>query len=372
MTAPPHALPLRPILAQVSRSFYVSLWLLPPETRHTVALAYLLARAADTVADTRVVPRAERLRLLEEVAAAVRGERDPAPLARELEQAVAAGVPGEGGATEAERALLAELPGCLRALEAAPPLERDLVRRVLETITRGMWLDLTRFPGEDAGALAALDAREALFDYCYRVAGCVGEFWSDLHAARLPALRRVEPAAWSALGRRFGRALQLTNVLRDVARDLRHGRCYLPAAELAALGLAPADLLDPAAWPRLRPLYLSLVAQAVDDARAGLAHCLAAPPRLVRLRLAGLLPLLLALETLGLVARGNPLDPGARLKVPRRAVWGTLLRARLAVREDRALVALFERVLRRTGLPRGGLPSSEPGSGGARPALQER
>jgi farnesyl-diphosphate farnesyltransferase len=345
--SPPAALPLRPILEQVSRSFYVSLWLLPPETRHTVALAYLLARAADTVADTRVVARAERLRLLEEVALAVASGRDAAPLARDLARAIA---DREDGATPGERALLRELPTCLAALEAAPALERDLVRRVLATITRGMVLDLTRFPGEDPGALAALDAREELFDYCFHVAGCVGEFWSDLHAARLPALRRVDRPAWAGLGRRFGQALQLTNVLRDVARDLRHGRCYLPQGELALRGLAPRDLLDPGAWPRLRPLYDALVAQAVDDARAGLAHCLGAPPRELRLRLAGLLPLLLALQTLGLAARGNPLDPTARLKVSRGAVWSTLVRARLAAREDREVVALFRDVLRRAGL----------------------
>lgn len=347
MTRTGAELPLRPILAQVSRSFYVSLWLLPAETRYTVALAYLLARAADTVADTRVVPRVERLRLLGAVAEAVAGARDAGPLARELEVAIAG---RDEGATPAERALLRELPVCLQALERLPALEQRLVRRVLDTITRGMVLDLARFPGEDAAALTALDTRDELFDYCYHVAGCVGEFWSELHAARLPALRRVEPAAWSALGRRFGRTLQLTNVLRDVARDLRHGRCYVPREALTAAGLAPADLLDPAAWPRLRPVYGALLAQATDDARAGLRHCLGAPPRVLRLRLAGLLPLLLALETLGLVARGNPLDPGARLKVPRRAVWGTLAAARLAAREDREVVALFERVARRAGL----------------------
>ena len=43
-----------------------------------------------------------------------------------------------------------------------------------------------------------------------------------------------------ARGVRFGKALQMTNVLRDVPADLASGRCYLPAAELAALGLAPA------------------------------------------------------------------------------------------------------------------------------------
>ena len=64
--APPSAgaLPLERILARVSRSFHVSLRALPARTRGTVALAYLLARAADTVADTRIVSRSERARLL--------------------------------------------------------------------------------------------------------------------------------------------------------------------------------------------------------------------------------------------------------------------------------------------------------------------
>lgn len=344
MRTRPDELPLRPILKRVSRSFYVSLWLLPGPTRHTVALAYLLARAADTVADTRAVPRAGRLRLLEAVAAAVQGTADAAQVAADVARAVA-GRPDASTSAE-ELALLRELPGCLRALEAAPPFERDLVRRVLSTITRGMVLDLTRFPGEDAGALGALDTRAELYDYCWHVAGCVGEFWSELHAGRLRALARVDLPTWLEQGRRFGRALQLTNILRDIARDLRHGRCYLPRAELSARGLAPADLLEPAAWPRLAPLHRALVAQATDDARAGLAHCLAVPPRELRLRLAGLLPLLLALRTLGLAAAGNPLDPAARLKVPRRTVWGTLLRALGAAREDREVAALFRAVLR--------------------------
>ena len=78
------------------------------------------------------------------------------------------------------------------------------------------------------------------------MAGCVGEFWTDVHVAHRPRLAGWEPAAMRARGVRFGKALQMTNVLRDVPSDLASGRCYLPAAELAPLGLAPADLLDPA------------------------------------------------------------------------------------------------------------------------------
>ena len=62
--------PLDHLLRQVSRSFYLSLRVLPSAVREPIGLAYLLARAADTVADTRLVPRAERLSHLETLRAA--------------------------------------------------------------------------------------------------------------------------------------------------------------------------------------------------------------------------------------------------------------------------------------------------------------
>ncbi|MBL4848903.1 MAG: squalene/phytoene synthase family protein, partial [Planctomycetes bacterium] len=148
-----------------------------------------------------------------------------------------------------EQELLRELAPCLDALCELPELERSLIRRVLATLTEGMVADLERFPGEDASQLAAVETRPELLHYCYQVAGCVGEFWSLIHAARLPALgrrvrTRLEPFCES--GVRLGRALQLTNVLRDVPRDLRHGRCYLPREDLASLASARRTCSRPA------------------------------------------------------------------------------------------------------------------------------
>ena len=71
------------VLRRVSRSFYLSLRILPGSLREPIGLAYLLARAADTVADTRVLPRAERLGHLEALRAAYAGApTDPAAIAR--------------------------------------------------------------------------------------------------------------------------------------------------------------------------------------------------------------------------------------------------------------------------------------------------
>ena len=125
---------------------------------------------------------------------------------------------------------------------------------MLATLTSGMIFDLTRFPGEDAKGLAAIETLEELDHYTYLVAGCVGPFWTALHVAHRPRLSDWALREMSEQGVSFGKALQLTNVLRDVPGDLAHGRCYLPARELAALGLGPRDLLEPAGAARARPL----------------------------------------------------------------------------------------------------------------------
>src|SRR5262249_32623030 len=134
-----------------------------------------------------------------------------------------------------ERELLERVGEALARVDVLPERDRQAVRSVLATITEGQRFDLERFPGEDAAPLAAREALGELAGYAYLVAGCGGEFWTRLHVAHRPRLAAWDVAAMSASGVRFGKALQMTNVLRDVPADLRHGRCYLPVRELGAL-----------------------------------------------------------------------------------------------------------------------------------------
>jgi farnesyl-diphosphate farnesyltransferase len=319
------------ILKSVSRSFYLSLAVLPSAVRPAIALAYLLARAADTIADTRLIDR--RLRVTHLLA--LRSELEVA-LAGRLDAIVAAtrGVQ----ALDAERALLERLPDCLTAYRALLADDRRRVRGVLETIIEGMTEDLTRFPGEDEGGLAALETRAALDRYTYLVAGCVGEFWTDVHVAHRPRLRHWDLEKMTALGIRFGKALQLTNVLRDIPRDLRQGRCYLPSHDLALLGLEPRDLLDPKVGPQLRPLLVELLNVALDHYEAGWRYTFAIPKREARMRLACAWPLLIGLRTLDLLAQTpNWLDPDVVLKVPRIRVYGMMAQSVATVWSTRAL-----------------------------------
>lgn len=330
---------LSSLLKPVSRSFYLSLRVLPRGPRELVGLAYLFARTADTIADTRVLPRADRLVHVEALRDAflVDGGADLARLA---------GVLSPHQQNPAERALLLTLPAAFAAYQALPAADRAAVRRVLLAITQGMRMDLTTFPGEDERRLVALPSRADLDRYTYWVAGAAGEFWTDVHLAHRPALAGWDGAAMRRRAARFGRGLQMTNILRDLPRDLRIGRCYLPREDLAALGVTPNDLLEPRVLPKLRPLLVDLLGVTLAHYDEGWAYTLAVPRREWRLRLACAWPLLIGLRTLDLLARAEHLlEPDAVVKISRGAVYGILARSAARVGSASALDAYY-RVLR--------------------------
>jgi farnesyl-diphosphate farnesyltransferase len=331
---------LRGLLRQVSRSFYLSLAVLPASLREPIGLAYLLARAADSVADTRLLPRGDRLAHLETLRRAYAGE--PADVAA-VSRACAPHRPHP-----AEQRLLEHVDEAVARLERLGSGDRDQVRQVLATLTAGMVFDLTRFPGEDASSVEALDTLEELDHYTYLIAGCVGPFWTALHAAHRPRLQRWNLAVMGARAVRFGKALQLTNILRDVPADLRSGRCYLPARELVALGLRPRDLLDSEATRRARPLLHRLLGLALDHYEVAWQYTLAIPRLEWRMRLACAWPLMIGLATLReLAAHPDPVGATNPLKVGRREVRAILARSLIAVWSDTALGAEAARTRRR-------------------------
>lgn len=286
---------LTDLLRDVSRAFYLTLRVLPAGVREPLGLAYLLARAADTLADTPTLPPEVRLRHLLAFRGQVHGPVSPETVEALRGEAV--------GATAGEEALLAAMPEALALLEELPVWDRSEVRRVVDTLTRGMEMDLRTFPG-------SLGTPEDLDRYIYLVAGCVGEFWTRETMAHTRALRSWDPARMVDLGVRFGKALQLTNILRDVAKDLGNGRSYLP-------GL---DLDDP------RPVLLGWVRVALEHFSAAQEYALAIPPSCLRLRLAVVWPILIGLETLARLVRSQGwLDPGTRVKVDRRWIYRMMI-----------------------------------------------
>ncbi len=308
---------LHGILKQVSRSFYLTLNVLPANVRDQMGLSYLFARAVDTIADTDLIDRAQRLEYLNQFRAQFKGDGIQWNAIQEIQAAL---LPHQNNS--AEYVLLQRLGDCLKLYEQYPPDDQERIRWLMEVLPNGMEIDLTRFPGESAEDLAALATLDELDQYTYYVAGCVGEFWTRMVCAHRPAMAQRDIARMSAIGVRFGKGLQLTNIVKDVARDLHHGRCYVPESLLQEAGLKPADLLNEDNLPKFRPVLHQLIALAMEHLDQGWSYTMAIPSSEIRQRLACMWPILLAGETLQRVAFSpGLLNPAVNVKVPRSVVY---------------------------------------------------
>src|SRR5882724_6028994 len=318
------------ILRSVSRSFYLSIRFLPQQLREPIALAYLLARTTDTVADTTRVPGTVRMEALKMFSDGILGKASPEMVVNQ----VASFVPLQENV--AERTLLNSLPDCLEWLEQIERADRDDIRAVLEKITHGQMLDLHRF--NDPTKVRALETAADLDEYTYLVAGCVGEFWTRLCFRHLRDFASLIQDEMLALGRRYGMGLQLINVLRDAGSDLRAGRCYFPEDELRGVGLSAAQILSES--DRLQPIYQRWMEKAQDDLECGMEYSRAIRNR--RVRAATVLPALIGARTLARLHKAGASALHQTIKVPRREVRGMILSLAIHLASPKQIDTMFK------------------------------
>jgi farnesyl-diphosphate farnesyltransferase len=274
----------REILRRTSRSFDLTIRLLPRAVRGEVALAYLLARATDTLADTSSAPTERRSAILRSARASLEKPAIDGYDATDWQ---------DHQRDPAERRLLALLPELWSRLHAG---SNRLVRDVLGHILEGQMFDLERF-GPGSPPLTP----DELARYTWLVAGSVGEFWTDLCAARLVDFSRAPLEVMRRRGAHYGQGLQLVNILRDRRMDAALGRVYVTESEVPR-------------WTKQARASLDKGAQYCSDLRSG------------RLRYATLLPALLGWRTLALCAE-QALGLLTPAKVPRHELRQWMRRA---------------------------------------------
>lgn len=318
------------ILRSVSRSFYLSIRILPARLREPVALAYLLARSTDTVADTAQIAREMRVETLEKLSKIIQGKLPR----EEIVDPVAAFAPLQ--TNPAERRLLESLPKSLQCLEELDAEDRDDVRVLLDTITQGQMLDLRRF--DDPAQIRALATAVDLDRYTYLVAGCVGEFWTRLCFRHLRKFASMSEAKMLALGKQYGMGLQLINIVRDTGSDLRAGRCYFPEEELIAARMVPTQILrEP---ERFQPIYQKWIDKAERGLESGMQYSRAIRNR--RVRAASALPALIGARTLALIRDAGSTTLRRNIKVPRREVQAMILSMVLSLASSKQIDAIFK------------------------------
>ena len=232
---------MRDLLVRTSRTFALSIPLLPEPTQTALAVAYLLFRVADTLEDAAHWPRDERVIALDELVPVLR-DGDAARARTASRDWVGRNVTTEKGCHD----LLIAFPSLLDELSTWAPARARIVREHAARTAEGMAETLRTADAEGHVRLGSLPALRA---YCYVVAGIVGELVTALFLHDAPSLVAVKETL-VVHERAFGEGLQLVNILKDERADAQDGRVYLPPGvpREEVLALARADLKEARAY----------------------------------------------------------------------------------------------------------------------------
>jgi farnesyl-diphosphate farnesyltransferase len=231
------------LLQKTSRTFALTIPVLPQPTRDEVGIAYLLFRIIDTFEDAVLWAPALRQQALREFVELL--DR-PAAESRALAESWTRKPPLEHAGYQE---LLARTPYVLEQYQALRPEVQLILRTHVTRSAEGMAGFVARI---EAGGKLQLDTIQDLKSYCYAVAGIVGEMLTELFLVGRPALARVAVDLRSRAAE-FGEGLQLVNILKDAHPDAVEGRTFLPRqAPLAEVfALARKDLASAAAYVEL-------------------------------------------------------------------------------------------------------------------------
>jgi farnesyl-diphosphate farnesyltransferase len=328
------------ILPHVSRTFALTIPQLPPALRTAVTSAYLLCRIADTIEDEPALSAAETLSFLQRFKAAVSGSADSAPLAWDLKLRLT-----ERTLLE-ERDLVSNMARVIRMTQALDERPRAAIQRCVELMCHGM----PHF--QDNASVRGLACSSDLDEYCYFVAGVVGEMLTELFCDYSPDIAQ-QRASLQSLAASFAQGLQMTNILKDVWEDRSRGACWLPQEVFIRHGIDLAHLSPERYDERFGAGMSELIGVAHAHLRNALAFTLLIPAKETGIRRFCLWAIGLAVLTLRKIYHHPQFTSGSQVKVSRNAVAMTRILTNLTVRNNGLLRLLFEASAR-------GLPLAQP------------
>ncbi len=321
----------REILPAVSRTFALSIRVLPGPLGRAVLCGYLICRIADTLEDEPVLAAARKAELLDELAHCFddseASERFPS-LVRQLQ-----GEPAHVRLTQNTNLVF-------RYFRTLPERTQGHVRRWATEMIVGMRKFVLLYPGG-----IRIQSVEEYREYCYYVAGTVGYMLTDLWHEHSPSIGDRQYEVLRERSRAFAEALQTVNILKDVATDAEHeNSIYVPEELLREHGSSHATILERGRAVENRAALATLVQLAWTDLEHAKAYLLMIPRRAVSIRLFCALPLLFAYATLRDLTRSpSALVRREVVKISRAEVKSLTILSFLGVWSNRALAWLAER-----------------------------
>lgn len=316
------------ILQGVSRTFALTIPQLPEPLSGVVSNAYLLCRIADTIEDEATLSPQQKRTFSEQFIAVVEGTLSAEEFARNVCPLLSKRT------LAAERDLVRQSPRVIRITHSYNETQRSALSRCIRIMAQGMAMY------QEKETLDGLADLKAMDDYCYYVAGVVGEMLTELFCDYSEQIKRNQQTLMP-LAVSFGQGLQMTNILKDIWEDRGRGACWLPRDIFADQDFDLRHLGHDTGDPRYHQGLGELLGVAQAHLRNALTYTLLIPTAEKGIRRFCLWAIGMAVLTLKNVNRRRNFSAGDQVKISRRSVKATIFLTNISVSNDSLLKFLF-------------------------------
>lgn len=316
------------LLEGVSRTFALTIPQLPPALYKAVANAYLLCRIVDTIEDEISLTADQKKYFCSTFIEIVKTGDRARTFAEELAPLLS------DQTIPAEHSLIRLTPNVIAITHSLEAAQIEALAACVETMANGMpiyqALDLH----------SGLKTMKEMDEYCYYVAGCVGEMLAKLfcHYSSEIDIHREELLKLSVS---FGQGLQMTNILKDIWDDAKRGVCWLPQDIFTETGFKLSDLNPKTNDKNFRLGLNRLIGLAHGHLQNALKYTQLLPSYETGIRNFCLWALGMAVLTLKKIKDNLDFNESGQVKISRNSVKATILISKLTVRSNLLLSLIF-------------------------------
>lgn len=317
------------ILQGVSRTFALTIPQLPSALASVVSNAYLLCRIADTIEDDKDLPFEEKKIFAQRFIAVVSSTEPASTFARDLQPKLS------DSTSKDEKDLIFNTEAVIRITHSYNERQRRALEKCIQLMAEGM----ARY--QEFDVTDGLQDQNDMDNYCYHVAGVVGEMLTELFCDYSPEINENYDELIK-LAVSFGQGLQMTNILKDIWEDQERGMCWLPADVFKQQGVSLSNLLQEKDLPGFETALNQLIGIAHAHLANALRYTLLIPADEKGIRRFCLWALGMAILTLRKI-HGNPeFNAGNQVKISRRSVKATIVSTNILTSSDLLLRFLFK------------------------------
>lgn len=316
------------ILQGVSRTFALTIPQLPTTLRHVIGNAYLLCRIIDTIEDDNALSIEQTRQLSDMFIEVVSGNISAEKFTDELFPLLS------DHTIPAEHELIKNTPSVIRVTHSFNATQQKALERCVRIMGKGM------AAYQATETLDGLKDLTAMNQYCYYVAGVVGEMLTELFCDYSTEVNRNK-ATLMKLAVSFGQGLQMTNILKDIWEDRKRGACWLPQDIFRKEGFILNELHNGYADIRFQNGLGELIGIAKNHLQNALTYTCLIPAKERGIRRFCLWALGMAVLTLNKINQHRDFTESTQVKITRPSVKATIYTTSILAGNNWALNQLF-------------------------------